>query len=123
MQTSQSLPRPVGAMRSTAATLLSATLAFSGAAFAQTIKGGGDLLAALTGGPDVLDPATSSIHTVAQVYEGKRIYPQVRPLFSASARLVFTHYEKLNYLMNKNVTGSTLTPTQILHIENTCFTE
>ena len=70
MQTPQSRPRPLGAMRIIAASLLSATLAFSGAAFAQTIKDGGDLRAALTGEPDVLDPATSSIYTGAQVYEG-----------------------------------------------------
>ena len=34
------------------------------------IKDGGALRAALTGEPDVLDPATSSIYTGAQVYEG-----------------------------------------------------
>ncbi len=73
MQTPQSRPRPPGAMRITRTlmtALLSATLAFGGAAFAQTIKDGGDLRAALTGEPDVLDPATSSIYTGAQVYEG-----------------------------------------------------
>ena len=37
---------------------------------AADIKDGGDLRAALTGEPDVLDPATSSIYTGAQVYEG-----------------------------------------------------
>lgn len=58
MQIPQSHPRPVGAMRSTASTLLSATLAFNGAAFAQTITDGGDLRAALNGGLDVLDPST-----------------------------------------------------------------
>ena len=40
------------------------------AALAQQIANGGDLRAALTGEPDVLDPATSSIYTGAQVYEG-----------------------------------------------------
>ena len=73
MQTPQSRPRPTGAMRiarNFAATLLAATLAFSGATWAQTIKDGGDLRAALTGEPDVLDPATSSLYTGAQVYEG-----------------------------------------------------
>ena len=34
-----------------------------------TIHDGGALRAALTGEPDVLDPATSSIYTGAQVYE------------------------------------------------------
>ena len=41
----------------------------SHAAIAQDIVPGGDLRAALTGEPDVLDPATSSIYTGAQVYE------------------------------------------------------
>jgi peptide/nickel transport system substrate-binding protein len=40
------------------------------ASWAAAIKDGGDLRAALTGEPDVLDPATSSIYTGAQVYEG-----------------------------------------------------
>ena len=35
-----------------------------------TARDGGELRAALTGEPDVLDPATSSIYTGAQVYEG-----------------------------------------------------
>ena len=47
---------------------LSAT--FPKAAFAGAVKAGGTLRAALTGEPDVLDPATSSIYTGAQVYEG-----------------------------------------------------
>ena len=46
-------------------------MAFAGsAAMAQTIKDGGTLRAALTGEPDVLDPAVSTIYTGAQVYEG-----------------------------------------------------
>lgn len=50
---------------------LSLSLALAGpAALAADIKPGGDLRAALTGEPDVLDPATSSIYTGAQVYEG-----------------------------------------------------
>ena len=43
---------------------------FGSTALAADIKDGGDLRAALTGEPDVLDPATSSIYTGAQVYEG-----------------------------------------------------
>jgi len=37
---------------------------------AQAIKDGGMLRAALTGEPDMLDPAVSTIYTGAQVYEG-----------------------------------------------------
>jgi peptide/nickel transport system substrate-binding protein len=41
----------------------------SAPAFAQSVKAGGDLRAALTGDPDTHDPATTSIYTGAQVYE------------------------------------------------------
>jgi peptide/nickel transport system substrate-binding protein len=51
-----------------AATVGSLTAA-APAALAQEIKDGGTLRAALTGEPDSLDPATSSIYTGAQVYE------------------------------------------------------
>ena len=37
------------------------------------------IMAALTGEPDVLDPATSSIYTGAQVYEG--IFSKLKDLF------------------------------------------
>ena len=45
-------------------------LLLAAGAQAAGVKAGGDLRAALTGEPDVLDPATSSIYTGAQVYEG-----------------------------------------------------
>ena len=55
------------------AALAAATAGFltaaSPAVLAQEIKDGGALRAALTGEPDTLDPATSSIYTGAQVYE------------------------------------------------------
>ncbi|HEY3623512.1 MAG TPA: ABC transporter substrate-binding protein [Roseiarcus sp.] len=55
------------------AVLAAATAGFLAAApapvSAQQIKDGGALRAALTGEPDTLDPATSSIYTGAQVYE------------------------------------------------------
>ena len=61
-------PTPTSRLGSAlAATLLIGTCC---SAWAATIKQGGELRAALTGEPDVLDPATSSIYTGAQVYEG-----------------------------------------------------
>ncbi|MDQ0390929.1 ABC transporter substrate-binding protein [Labrys monachus] len=53
----------------------------------------------------------------------KDLYKQIRTIASSDAPLVFTHYETLNYLMNKNVTGSIITPTLSLHMENFGFTE
>jgi peptide/nickel transport system substrate-binding protein len=53
-----------------AAAPLGVLATFPNAASAKAVKAGGALRAALTGEPDVLDPATSSIYTGAQVYEG-----------------------------------------------------
>jgi peptide/nickel transport system substrate-binding protein len=55
--------------------------------------------------------------------ERKDLYKQIRTITSSDAALVFTHYETLNYPMNKNVTGSIITPTLSLYMENFCFTE
>src|SRR5919112_3165515 len=58
-------------LQSVAALPLASLLVLPGrSARAQGIVEGGDLRAALTGEPDVLDPAVSSIYTGAQVYEG-----------------------------------------------------
>jgi peptide/nickel transport system substrate-binding protein len=53
----------------------------------------------------------------------KDLYKQIRTTVTSDAPLVFSHYETLNYLMNKNVTGSAITPTLSLHMENLGFTQ
>ena len=40
-----------------------------------------------------------------------------------AAPIVFVHYETVNYLMNKNVVGSGITPSLSLHLENVGFSE
>src|SRR3954467_7324974 len=58
-------------LRTIVAASLGLALSFAGtASMAQAIKDGGTLRAALTGEPDLLDPAVSTIYTGAQVYEG-----------------------------------------------------
>ncbi len=52
----------------------------------------------------------------------KHDYQQIRGIVTEQAPLVFTHYETINYLMNKNVTGSSITPTLSLHLEDVGFT-
>lgn len=51
------------------------------------------------------------------------MYQQIRGIVTEEAPLVFTHYETINYLMNKNVTGSVITPTLSLHLEDVGFTK
>ena len=54
--------------------------------------------------------------------ERKHDYQQIRGIVTEQAPLVFTHYETINYLMNTNVTGSKITPTLSLHLEDVGFT-
>jgi peptide/nickel transport system substrate-binding protein len=48
----------------------------------------------------------------------KELYAQLKRLVWEDSPLVFTHYETLNYLMRKPVTGSTITPTLELRMGN-----
>lgn len=52
--------------------------------------------------------------------EGKRkaLYSQLRKIVWDDVPLLFVHYETLNYLMRKGVTGSTTNPTLELRLEN-----
>jgi peptide/nickel transport system substrate-binding protein len=90
--------------------------------YALVIRSGGPINTSGYANPAVdtlIDQAAASADDATRM----GIYQQVRTLFSTDAPLVFTHYETLNYLMNKNVTGSTITPTLSLHMENIGFTE
>jgi peptide/nickel transport system substrate-binding protein len=48
----------------------------------------------------------------------KRLYTQLRKIIFADVPLIFVHYETLNYLMRKNVHGSTINPTLELRAGN-----
>jgi peptide/nickel transport system substrate-binding protein len=89
--------------------------------YSLVIKSGGPINTTGYSNPDVdalIDKAASSNDTA----ERRGLYRQIRATVTSDAPLVFTHYETLNYLMNKNVTGSTISPTLSLHMENVGFT-
>ena len=48
----------------------------------------------------------------------KALYSQLRKIIWDDVPLLFVHYETLNYLMRKGVTGSTTNPTLELRLEN-----
>ena len=50
------------------------------------------------------------------------LYQQIRELVFDDAPIIFAHYETINYLMEPNVTGSTVNPTLELRLENVGFT-
>jgi peptide/nickel transport system substrate-binding protein len=90
--------------------------------YSLVLKSGGPINTVGYSNPDVdalIDKAAAS----ADETERKGLYRQIRTTVSSDAPLVFVHYETLNYLMNKNVTGSAITPTLSLHVEQMGFTE
>jgi peptide/nickel transport system substrate-binding protein len=90
--------------------------------YSIVLKSGGPINSTGYSNPAVdalIDKATASGDEAERV----SLYKQIRTLTSTDAPLVFTHYETLNYLMNKNVVGSTITPTLSLHMENVGFTK
>lgn len=90
--------------------------------YSLVLKSGGPINTVGYSNPAVdalIDKAAAS----ADAAERKDLYKQIRTIITSDAPLVFVHYETLNYLMNKNVTGSAITPTLNLHIENLGFTQ
>lgn len=90
--------------------------------YSLVLKSGGPINTVGYSNPEVdalIDKAAAS----ADEAERKGLYRQIRTITTSDAPIVFVHFETLNYLMNKNVTGSAITPTLSLHIEQLGFTE
>ncbi len=90
--------------------------------YSLVIKSGGPINTTGYSNPEVdalIDKAAASVDEA----ERKELYKQIRTIVTSDAPLIFAHYETLNYLMNKNVTGSAITPTLSLHMENVGFVE
>ncbi|MFG1827360.1 ABC transporter substrate-binding protein [Microbispora bryophytorum] len=66
----------------------------------------------------LIDQAASS----TDMAERKKLYTQIRAMVQDDCPLIFTHYETLNYLMQKNVSGSVVNPTLELNLEDVAFT-
>ncbi|MFZ1339558.1 MAG: ABC transporter substrate-binding protein [Paracoccaceae bacterium] len=67
----------------------------------------------------LIDKAAASV----DVAERMDLYRQIRGIVTAEAPIVFAHFETLNYLMNRNVAGSAISPTLSLHMENVGFVD
>ena len=90
--------------------------------YSLVIKSGGAANAFGYSNPDV-DALISKAASSTDKAERMDLYNQIRQKVTEDAPLVFAHFETLNYLMNKNVMGSTITPTLSLHMEKIGFTE
>jgi peptide/nickel transport system substrate-binding protein len=90
--------------------------------YSLVIKTGGPVNTVKYSNPDV-DALIDQAAALVDTDERKAIYRQIRATVTEDAPLVFAHYETVNYLMNKNVIGSAITPTLSLHFENVGFSE
>ena len=90
--------------------------------YSLVIRSGGPINTTGYANPEVdalIDEAAASV----DMDKRKGLYRQIRTTVTSEAPIVFAHFETLHYLMNKNVAGSTITPTLSLHMENVGFTE
>jgi peptide/nickel transport system substrate-binding protein len=90
--------------------------------YSLVIKSGGPINTSGYSNPAV-DALIEKAAASSDTEERKDLYRQIRTTVTTDAPLVFVHYETLHYLMNKNVTGSAITPTLSLHMENVGFTQ
>ncbi len=90
--------------------------------YSLVIKSGGPINTTRYSSPEV-DALIDKAAAIADDAERKDAYRQIRTIVTRDAPIVFAHYETLNYLMNKNVSGSAITPTLSLHMERIHFTQ
>jgi peptide/nickel transport system substrate-binding protein len=62
---------------------------------------------------DLIDQAQAETDTTRR----KDLYKQIRAIIADDVPITFAHYETLNYLMQKNVVGSTINPNLQLRVE------
>ena len=70
----------------------------------------------------VLDKLIDQARTETDDQTRFNLYKQVRQIVFDDAPIVFAHYETINYLMQKNVVGSSVNPTLELRMQNVGFT-
>ena len=89
--------------------------------YALVIKTGGSINTTGYSNPEVdklIDQAAASTDDATR----KKLYTQIRQTVRDEAPLIFVHYETINYLMEKKVVGSTVTPTLELNLKDAGFT-
>ena len=90
--------------------------------YSLVIKSGGPINTTGYANP-VVDTLTQQAATSTEKSKRMELYTKIRTLVTSDAPIVFSHYETLHYLMNKDVTGSEITPTLSLHMEKVGFTK
>jgi peptide/nickel transport system substrate-binding protein len=90
--------------------------------YALVIRSGGLINTTGYSNPDV-DSLIDEARTETDEATRKDLYAQIRQIVFDDSPILFAHYETINYLMQKSVTGSTINPTLELRMEDVGFTE
>ena len=89
--------------------------------YALVIHTGGDINSTGYSNPQV-DQLIDQARTETDDQTRFGLYKQIRQIVFDDSPIVFAHYETINYLMQKNVVGSTINPTLELRMQNVGFT-
>ena len=89
--------------------------------YALVIHTGGDINTTGYSNP-AADQLIDQARTETDEQKRFDLYKQVRQIVFEDSPIVFAHYETINYLMQKNVVGSTVNPTLELRMQEVGFT-
>jgi peptide/nickel transport system substrate-binding protein len=88
--------------------------------YALVLRSGGSINTTGYSNPE-FDDLVDQARMETDVEKRKELYKAVRDIVFRDVPLLFVHYETINYLMRKNVEGSTVNPTLELRFENVGF--
>jgi peptide/nickel transport system substrate-binding protein len=89
--------------------------------YALVVHTGGDINTTGYSNPQA-DQLIDQARTETDTQRRFDLYKQVRQIVFEDSPIVFAHYETINYLMQKNVVGSTVNPTLELRMQDVGFT-
>ncbi|MGZ5298316.1 MAG: ABC transporter substrate-binding protein, partial [Actinomycetota bacterium] len=89
--------------------------------YALVIRSGGAINTTAYSNPDV-DDLIDQARVETDDATRQTLYQQIRQIVFDDAPIIYAHYETINYLMNPDVTGSSVNATLELRMENVGFT-
>jgi peptide/nickel transport system substrate-binding protein len=89
--------------------------------YALVIRTGGDINTTGYSNPQA-DALIDRARRSTDDNQRKELYRQLRRIVFDDAPIIFVHYETINYLMQKDVVGSSVNPTLELRLQNVGFT-
>ncbi len=86
--------------------------------YSLVLKTGGSINATQYSNPEFDKLIDQAAHARPTRPPARTLYAQLRQIVCDDVPLIFAHYETINYLSRKDVTGSTVNPTLELRLED-----